>query len=106
MENTKNRLRSDGRWTFFSVVLVALLGLSLLLAACGENATATSTPAPPTATPVPPTPTPLPDAKTIARDSAEKLLAVNSLHFVVDIQQGKVDLYNGITLKKADGDWL
>jgi len=78
------------------LIIAALLGL-LLLAACGEN---------PTTTPVPPSPTPVPDPKMIAGNSASKLLEVNSLHFVVDIVQGKVDLYQGIALKKADGDWL
>jgi hypothetical protein len=94
-----------GRKAFYLGVLVVLF--SILVVACNDqNATATPTPLPPTPTPVPPTPTPLPDPKTIARNSADKLLEVNSLHFVVDIQQGKVDLYQGITLKKADGDWL
>ncbi len=105
---------------YYSLLLLALLGLMLILAACDGNATATSTvvpatatpvpptatPVPPTATPAPPTPTPLPDARTIAATSAEKLLNVNSLHFIVDIQQGKVDLYQNITLRKADGDFL
>lgn len=107
MYKTENKSRK-GRPVFVGLVLAALLGLSLIIAACGDSPTAvpTATPVPPTATPVPPTPTPLPDAKTIARNSADKLLGVSSLHFIVDIQQGKVDLYNGITLKKADGDWL
>lgn len=96
--------------------LLVVAGLSLLLVACGGDdakPTVTSTAVPPTATPVPPTPTPppptptpLPDAKTIARNSADKLLGINSLHFIIDIRQGKVDLYQGIALKKADGDWL
>ncbi len=89
----------------FPFFILSILGLVLILAACDQGSpTPSATAVPPT--PVPPTPTPLPDAKTIAKNSAEKLVAVNSLHFIIEIKQGRVDLYQGITLKKADGDFL
>jgi len=80
--------------------------LAGLLAACGENPTATPTPAP-TATAIPPSPTPLKPltAAEIATMSADKLNALNSLHFNVNIKAGQVEIYQGITFKMADGDF-
>ena len=87
--------------------LIGLVGiflmLSLLLAACGDNPTATPTP-----TPVPPTVTPLPatmDPSAIAKNAADKLAAVKYIHFIVDIKSGSVVIYNGITFKHAEGDF-
>lgn len=75
---------------------VALSILSLVLVGCGE----------PTATPIPPTATPLPEnAATIAKQAAEKLKTVNALHFLVDIKSGQVEVYQGITFKRAEGDY-
>ncbi len=83
---------------------VALLCLWLagLLTACGENPTATPTP-----TAIPPSPTPVKPLTPaeIAQMSADKLNTVNSLHFIVDIKAGQVELYQGITFKKAEGDF-
>ncbi|MDB5079529.1 MAG: hypothetical protein JWP00_1453 [Chloroflexi bacterium] len=71
-----------------------------LLAACGENPTATPTAIPPT-----PTPVKVLTPADIAKLSAEKLNTLNSLHFNVDIKSGQVELYQGITFKKAEGDF-
>jgi hypothetical protein len=55
-------------------ILVVMLSLGLVLAACGAQAVPTATPAPPTAvptpTPVPPTDTPIPPSKTPAPPTA------------------------------------
>lgn len=75
------------------------LWLAGLLAACGDNPTATPTAVPPTPTPKPLTPT------DIAKTSADKLNTLNSLHFIVDIKAGQVEVYQGITFKKAEGDF-
>ena len=85
---------------------VAWLGLMLLvsglLVACGDNPTAV-----PTATAVPPTPTPVVlDPKAIAKKAADKINALNTIHFTIDIKAGQVTIYKGITFKKADGSLL
>jgi hypothetical protein len=82
-----------------AIVLVFLFLASIFLAACGEP---TATPAPPA-----PTPTPLPpDAKTIAQKSADRIKTLNGLHFVVDIKAGQVNILQGISFKRAEGDYV
>jgi hypothetical protein len=76
------------------------LWLTGLLAACGENPTATPTAIPPSPTPIKPL-TP----EEIAKMSADKLNTLNSLHFIVDIKAGQVEINQGITFKKAEGDF-
>lgn len=97
MNNTGSVRPGTRLW---GLTLLSLM-LAVLLAACGgDNPTATPTVPPPTPTPVKPlTPS------EIAKQSADKLNAVNSLHFIVDIKAGQVDIYNGITFKKAEGDF-
>ncbi len=101
---------------FSGLLLIVSLLLAGLLVACGDKPTETpvpptATPAPtptpvPTATPVPPTPTPEPpNATGIAKAAAERLKALNSLHFLVNIKTGQVEIYNGITFKSAEGDY-
>jgi hypothetical protein len=84
-------------------LVVLCLWLAGLLAACGDSPTATPTAVPPTPTPSP-TPKPLTPSD-IAKMSADKLNAINSLHFIVDIKSGQVEVTQGVTFKKAEGDF-
>ncbi len=103
------KFADTGTRHLFKFKSLSLLALSLLLvsllAACGEDPKPTVTPPTPTVL-VPPSPTPAPDARTIAKAAAEKLKTINSLHFLVNILTGQVDIYNGISFKKAEGDFL
>lgn len=83
------------------ILILGCVWLAATLAACGEDSpTPTPTVPPPTPTPVKPL-TP----EEIAQKSADKLNAINSLHFTVNIKSGQVEIFNGITFKNADGDY-
>ncbi|HEX2910267.1 MAG TPA: LppX_LprAFG lipoprotein [Chloroflexia bacterium] len=79
-----------------SVGLLTTLLLTALLAACGDTPTAVPTPTPTVAPP---------SARDIAAKTADRLKEVNSLHFIVDIKSGEVNLYNNISFKRAEGDY-
>lgn len=88
-------------WRTSKLALVASIWiiLALALAACGETPTTAPTPNPsPTVAP--------PNPQDIAKQSAEKLSATNSLHFVVNIKQGKVQIIPAVDFKNADGNYL
>lgn len=86
-----------GKWIFTLLFIM----LTALLAACGSDS--------PTPTPTVPPPTPPPvkplTADDIAKMSADKLNSLNSLHFIVNIKSGQVEIFNGITFKNAEGDY-
>jgi hypothetical protein len=83
------------------ILTLCCVWLAATLAACGgDNPTATPTVPPPTPTPVKPL---TPDE--IAKMSADKLNTINSLHFIVNIKSGQVEIFNGITFKNAEGDY-
>ncbi len=77
--------------TGLSLTLLLLIILSLGLAACGDAS---------------PTAVPTPDAKTLAKQAAQKLTDLNTLHFLIDIKEGEVPIIKGITFRRVEGDYV
>ncbi len=100
MFNTKKKKRFD---LFGQVAWLATLWLIMMLAltACGDSPTTapSSTAVPPTATIAPPS------AQDIAKQSADKLTAADSLHFNFLVKQGKAQIIQSVDVKSADGDY-
>lgn len=91
--NLKTRKSTFNNKFAVSIALFFLIILNAFLTACGgSEATAT--------------PGTLPDAKTLASAATDKLATINSLHFLVDIQKGEVPIIEGITFRKAEGNFL
>ena len=97
--NKIGSVRIGPKLGIFTILFVLMASL---LAACGgsDNPTPTPTVPPPTPTPVKPL-----TADDIAKNSATQLNTLNSLHFIVNIKAGQVEIFNGITFKNAEGDF-